>query len=127
MLSFPVLELQVAALIQQAVRAPYGRGEETLLDLSARKVWQLPANHVRTGGKSWAASFDTIMAKVAAGLGCERAVVSAELYKLLIYGKRLIGVRSDCLRILHWIITALEVISPCFGGATGIGLVIIPI
>ena len=30
-LSFPVPPTQVAALIQQATRAPYGRGEETIL------------------------------------------------------------------------------------------------
>ena len=42
-LSFPVPGTQVAALIQQAVRAPFGRGEETILDMSVRKVWQLPS------------------------------------------------------------------------------------
>jgi len=45
-LSFPVPASQIAALIQQATRAPYGRGEETILDTSVRKVWQLPAGNV---------------------------------------------------------------------------------
>lgn len=84
-LSFPVPDAQIAALIQQAVRAPFGRGEETILDTSVRKVWQLPPDRVRLGGKSWATSFETMLAKVATGLGCDRAAVSAELYKLLIY------------------------------------------
>ena len=84
-LSFPVPDTQIAALIQQAVRAPFGRGEETILDPSVRKVWQLPPERVRIGGKSWAASFDGIMDRVAAGLGCERDAVTPELYKLLIY------------------------------------------
>lgn len=84
-LSFPVPAAQIGALIAQAVRAPFGRGEETILDTSVRKVWQLPPEKVRIGGKSWVASFEAIMAKVAAGLGCERAAVTAELYKLLIY------------------------------------------
>lgn len=84
-LSFPVPAVQIAALIEQAVRAPFGRGEETILDTSVRKVWQLPPEKVRIGGKSWVASFEAIMTKVAVGLGCERAAVSAELYKLLIY------------------------------------------
>ena len=84
-LSFPVLPGQIAELIAQASRAPYGRGEETILDESVRKVWQLPPDKVRLGGKSWAASFENILKQVIAGLGCEGMAVSAELYKLLVY------------------------------------------
>jgi hypothetical protein len=84
-LSFPVLETQIQQLIQQATRAPYGRGEETILDESVRKVWQLPADKVCIGGKSWAATFDSLLQQVADGLGCEAAAVAAELYKLLVY------------------------------------------
>lgn len=85
LLSFPVPAAQVAALIRRAERAPYGRGEETVLDTSVRRVWQLPSGKVRIGGKSWAKSFASITAAVAAGLGCEGKAVSAELYKLLVY------------------------------------------
>jgi len=84
-LSFPVPPAQIAALIQHATRAPYGRGEETILDESVRKVWQLPPEKVRLGGKSWAANFDGILKQVVAGLGCEGMAVSAEFYKLLVY------------------------------------------
>ncbi len=84
-LSFPVPPAQIAALTQLATRAPYGRGEETILDESVRKVWQLPPDQVRLGGKSWAANFDSILHQVIAGLGCEGIPVSAELYKLLVY------------------------------------------
>ena len=84
-LSFPVPAAQIAALIQQATRAPYGQGAETILDESVRKVWQLPADKVRISGKSWAASFGGIMNQVTAGLGCEGLAVTAELYKLLVY------------------------------------------
>ena len=84
-LSFPVPPIQMAELIAHATRAPYGRGEETILDESVRKVWQLTPDKVRIGGKSWAASFDGILKQVIAGLGCEGMVVSAEIYKLLVY------------------------------------------
>lgn len=84
-LSFPVPESQVAALINQAVRAPYGRGEETILDISVRKVWQLPPDKMQIGGKSWEKSFQQILSDVTNGLGCEGMAVSAELYKLLVY------------------------------------------
>jgi len=84
-LSFPVPQSQITALIQFASRAPYGRGEKTILDESIRKVWQLQPDKVRLSGKSWASNFNGILQKVIAGLSCEGRSVSAELYKLLIY------------------------------------------
>ena len=84
-LSFPVPEVQVQQIISQASRAPFGRGEATILDESVRKVWQLPRDTVRLGGKSWDKTFARILAAVADGLGCAEAGVTAELYKLLVY------------------------------------------
>jgi predicted 2-oxoglutarate/Fe(II)-dependent dioxygenase YbiX len=84
-LSFPVPPPQVRELIAHAERAPYGRGEATILDTSVRKVWQLPPETVRLGGKSWAASLQAIVAEAAAGLGCAADRVSAEFYKMLVY------------------------------------------
>lgn len=86
-LSFPVPEEQIKRIVQHAERAPYGRGDETILDESVRKVWQLPPSAVRITGKSWEQSFHTIMSHVARGLGCKESEVSAELYKLLVYDK----------------------------------------
>ena len=86
-LSFPVPEEQIAAIVRRAERAPYGRGEKTIVDTSVRKVWQIAPGKVRIGGKSWAANFETILSKVSAGLGCEGVGVSAELYKLLVYDR----------------------------------------
>src|SRR5207247_8165056 len=65
-ISFPVPEAQVRALVEHAERAPYGRGEETILDTSVRKVWQLPPAKVRVGGKSWATTIQSIVDQVAA-------------------------------------------------------------
>lgn len=85
LLSYPIPEGQVAAVIQQAERAPYGRGEETIVDTSVRRVWQLSPDKVRIGGKSWAKSFASILSEVIVGLGCEGTTVSADLYKVLVY------------------------------------------
>lgn len=83
-LSFPVPEAQIQQIIREASRAPFGRGERTILDESVRKVWQLPPETVRLGGKSWDRTFSGILDTVADGLGCAEARVSAELYKLLV-------------------------------------------
>ena len=86
-LSFPVPDAQIAAIVRRAKRAPYGRGQDTIVDTSVRKVWQIAPGKVKIGGKSWAANFETILSKVKAGLGCDDASVSAELYKLLVYDR----------------------------------------
>ncbi len=84
-LSFPVPAAQIREVVAQARRAPYGRGGETILDESVRKVWQLPPAKVRIGGKAWESTFAQILATVQAGLGCADMEVAAEFYKLLVY------------------------------------------
>lgn len=84
-LSFPVPAVQARAIIAQCERAPYGRGSETLLDTSVRKVWQLAPSKIAIGGKSWLRTFEQILSIVADGLGCNSDHVSAEIYKLLVY------------------------------------------
>jgi len=84
-LGFPMSEFHIRGLIGRAVPAPYGRGSETILDESVRKVWQLPATDVRLGGKAWDAAFATMIAEVTRGLGCASGSIRAELYKLLVY------------------------------------------
>jgi hypothetical protein len=79
-LSFPVPDAQIAAIVRRAERAPYGRGQATIVDTSIRKVWQIASGKARTSGKSWAA-------KVSAGLGCDEISVSAERYTLLVYDR----------------------------------------
>lgn len=84
-LSFPVPSVQVEAIIAQCERAPYGRGCETILDTTVRKVWQLAPSRLDIGGKSWPDTFERILSICAEGLGCTGANVSAEIYKLLVY------------------------------------------
>ena len=86
-LSFPVPDVQIAAIVRRAERAPYGKGEKTIVDTSVRNVWQIGPGQVEIAGKSWGANFESILCKVKAGLGCSDAVVSAELYKLLVYNR----------------------------------------
>jgi hypothetical protein len=86
-LSFPVPGAQIAKIVGKAQRAPYGRGRDTIVNTSVRNVWQIAPGKIKIGGKSWAANFEAILSKVRAGLGCGDAMVSAELYKLLVYDR----------------------------------------
>jgi hypothetical protein len=83
--SFPLPAFQAREIIGQAAQAPYGRGEETIVDTTVRKVWQVPVDKVRLSGAAWTTALDTILARVTEGLGCQETPVSAELYKLLLY------------------------------------------
>ena len=85
LLSFPVPDVQVRALIEVAERAPYGKGPETLVDTSVRDCWQIDAAQVRLGGRAWPETFSGILGATATGLGCPIERLEAQLYKLLVY------------------------------------------
>jgi 2OG-Fe(II) oxygenase superfamily len=84
-ISFPVPEVQAREIIRVAERAPYGRGERTVVDTTVRKVWQVAPQQIRLSGIAWEETFKTILAQVVKGLGCQHANVNAELYKVLLY------------------------------------------
>ena len=70
MLSVPVPEAQVRALIAAAERAPYGKGPDTLVDTSVRDCWQIGPKRIRLAGGAWAGTFAKILDAAASGLGC---------------------------------------------------------
>jgi predicted 2-oxoglutarate/Fe(II)-dependent dioxygenase YbiX len=82
--ALPLLPVQAEQLVAVAERAPFGRGEETLIDTQVRRTWQIGADRMQIGGKHWARTLEAIMARVADGLGVAEPIV-AELYKLLVY------------------------------------------
>ncbi len=87
MLSFPVPPAQAQQLIASAERAPFGKGDQTLVDENIRKVWQISPAKVKISGKGWTAGFHELVRKIGEDLGCEAVAVDAEFYKLLVYEK----------------------------------------
>jgi len=63
-LSFPIQKNQVQQLIQQATRAPYGRGAETIVDTSVRNVWQISPDKIRITSTSWNTHFGEFLSTV---------------------------------------------------------------
>ena len=82
--ALPLLAVQAEQLIAVAERAPYGLGEQTLVDPQVRRTWQISPNQIQIEGKNWAAALDAMVRRAATGLGVTGAV-AAELYKLLVY------------------------------------------
>lgn len=83
-IAFPLLQAQAEQLVAVAERAPYGRGEDTLVDTEVRRTWQIDAARVRIQGKHWEKTLQSIVARATAGLGVSGSV-AADLYKLLVY------------------------------------------
>ncbi|EGC32995.1 hypothetical protein DICPUDRAFT_98697 [Dictyostelium purpureum] len=85
-LEFPCQEKQLKMLIEKlGIRAPYGKGGETITDLSVRKVWQIPADQINLNHPTWPKTVDTILNKLKNELGVFDEKIQANLYKMLIY------------------------------------------
>ena len=93
--ALPLLPIQARELIGVAEPAPYGRGEQTVIDPAVRRCWQIGPDRVHIRGRHWARTLETILARVAEGLGVD-APITAEFYKLLLYdeGSFFIGHRD---------------------------------
>ncbi len=83
--SFPVPSDQAQKIVLSAKRAPYGRGDKTLVDENVRKVWQIVPEKILLHGKGWERSLQELVAKAATDLGCDSDKVVAEFYKMLVY------------------------------------------
>ena len=82
--SFPVKAPQAKRMIATARPARFGRGEQTLTDLSVRDTWEITPDQVSLTGLDW----DAILAEVRDELGLPaRARLRAEPHALLVYGK----------------------------------------
>ena len=85
LLSFPVPDIQVRALIAAAEPAPYGKGPDTLVDTSVRDCRQIDAARIHVSGGAWGDTFKRILDSAAVGLGCRAERLDARIYKLLVY------------------------------------------
>ena len=84
--ALPLIPFQAEQLIGVAEQAPFGRGAETVIDTEVRRTWQIPATKVAFHGRSWTQTLEGVVARAAAGLGVD-GEVTAQLHKLLLYGK----------------------------------------
>ncbi len=77
-LSFPVPAAQSKTVIKSAgEKAPYGRGDQTLVDESVRRVWQVSPATIAISGKGWESTFKKILGQLESGLGREKDSIKA--------------------------------------------------
>jgi len=85
-IALPLLPVQAEQLVAVAERAPFGRGEQTLIDIDVRRTWQIAPDRVKIGGPAWTNTLAAIVERVAEGLGVAEPI-DAEFYKLLVYNE----------------------------------------
>jgi hypothetical protein len=89
LIGLPLSNRDAQVIVAASHAAPFGKGEETLVDENVRKTWELSASDFELRNLAWQAFLESIVAKVSAGLGVDATGkgVSAELYKMLLYDK----------------------------------------
>src|SRR5258705_13175260 len=83
-IALPILPVQAERLVAIAEAAPYGRGEETVVDREVRRTWQVDPSKVRIGGRHWGQTLARLVADTAPALGVSQPGTAA-FYKLLVY------------------------------------------
>jgi hypothetical protein len=70
----PVSPDAARQLIEQASQAPYGRGEETIVDTDVRRVWQIEPKQLAIHNPQWDELLANIVGKVKAEFGIKGQV-----------------------------------------------------
>lgn len=83
---FPLNQHYAEALSRISSPAPFGKGDETLVDVSVRKTWEINNSDFQFRNPSWEAYVDIMVERARKQLGVE-VQVCAERYKLLLYEK----------------------------------------
>ena len=78
----PISESDACRMIAESKQAPFGKGRETVIDVSVRRTWELES--VEFHNPNWQGFLDMVTSKVKDDLGVATPV-QAEFYKLLIY------------------------------------------
>ncbi len=92
-LAFPLLPSQCADLIHVAQQAPFGRGEQTIVDVKVRNTWQIDGSAVQLDSAFLDTVHRQVVPQVCTSLGLNLSAaaaashndVEARLYKLLVY------------------------------------------
>ena len=84
-IGLPLTEGQANELKKHCQQAPYGKGEQTLIDTSVRRVWRLKPDRFALTNPDWEPLLRQIVHKVQEELGLEKQKLESHLYDLLLY------------------------------------------
>lgn len=69
LIPLPLVPRDADAIKAQCEQAPFGRGDDTVVDVSVRKTWQLDASLFRCSNPAWPAFLDTVLQEAVQKLG----------------------------------------------------------
>lgn len=84
-IGLPLTEHQAKALIELSEQAPFGRGEETIVDTDVRQCWQISAEDFELGNPQWNEALQAAADQIGKELGLSGCKIGFEPYKLLVY------------------------------------------
>ena len=84
-IGFPLAPRQARELKKHCEQAPYGKGEETLVDTKVRRVWRLKPERFSLKNPAWGPFLAQTVARVQEDLGLQKQKLEAHLYELLLY------------------------------------------
>lgn len=86
-IGLPLSDRDAEALVAASHQAPFGMGQQTIVDTTVRQTWELSAADFELKNPAWQGFLDKLICKVATGLGVNTTGqgVSAQLYKMLLY------------------------------------------
>jgi hypothetical protein len=90
-IKLPLKEKTAKALIQKCHQAPFGKGQDTIIDMAVRNTWELNPDNFQLRNPEWDKYVKRITWMALKQLGFDEkgaAIgVRAELYKMLLYEK----------------------------------------
>ncbi|MGS2764034.1 2OG-Fe(II) oxygenase [Sinomicrobium sp. M5D2P9] len=84
-IAYPINQFQTKALIQVAHKAPFGKGNQTIVDNNVRSAWEIDADKLHFNNPDWNGFLEKAIKNIKTDLGLEDYTVTAHFYKLLIY------------------------------------------
>src|SRR5262245_5404159 len=84
-IALPLTVQQAKELKKHCEQAPYGKGEQTLVDTNVRRVWHMTPEHFALTNPDWEQFLEQTVHKVQEELGLEDRKLEAHLYDLLLY------------------------------------------
>lgn len=84
-IGLPLTAKQAKELKKQCEQAPYGKGEQTVVDTKVRRVWRLKPERFALTNPDWQPFLRQTVQQVQQELGLEKQELESHLYDLLLY------------------------------------------
>jgi hypothetical protein len=87
LIGLPLQDYDAKAIVAASRQAPFGKGEQTIVDATIRKRWEVSPQDFELKNPKWQPFLKSVVAKFTTDLRVDIAGkgVTAELYNLLLY------------------------------------------